>query len=158
MKYFFCLLFLVGIKAQSQPYEDVKLPIKALFNGMRKSDTAMIRSAFAPQAILQTITKNKEGRVGIRNENVTDFITSIGKPRTEDLDERIAFETIKVDADLAIVWTPYKFYLGTTYSHCGVNSFQLVKIDGAWKIQYLIDTRRKQCEGEWKPELIEEKK
>ena len=55
------------------------------------------------------------------------------------------FETIKIDGALASVWTPYKFYSGATFSHCGANSFQLVKIDGAWKIQYIIDTRRKGC-------------
>ena len=63
------------------------------------------------------------------------------------LDERISFETVKVDGDLAIAWTPYKFYLGDQFSHCGVNSFQLVKLEGVWRIQYLIDTRRRQgCE------------
>ena len=40
--------------------------------------------------------------------------------------------------------TPYKFYVGEKFSHCGVNSFQLVKIRGEWKIQYIIDTRRRQ--------------
>jgi hypothetical protein len=157
MKYFFALLLLTSLKLQAQPYEDVKVPIKALFNGMRKSDTAMIRSAFTSNAILQTITKNKEGLVGVQTGNINEFIASIGKPRTDILDERIQYDAIKVDAELAIVWTPYKFYIGSKYSHCGVNSFQLVKINGSWKIQYLIDTRRKQCEGEWKPELVEEK-
>jgi len=59
-------------------------------------------------------------------------------------DERIVFETIRIDGPLASVWTPYNFYYEGKFSHCGVNSFQLVKINGEWKIQYLIDTRRKQ--------------
>ncbi|MFT2543406.1 hypothetical protein ACMWP9_36050, partial [Escherichia coli] len=58
-------------------------------------------------------------------------------------DERIVFDVVKIDADLAIVWTPYQFYRNGTFSHCGVNSFQLVRLNGRWKIQYLIDTRRK---------------
>jgi hypothetical protein len=37
----------------------------------------------------------------------------------------------------------YKFYVGETFSHCGVNSFQLFKDKEGWKIIYLIDTRRK---------------
>jgi hypothetical protein len=58
-------------------------------------------------------------------------------------DERITFETIKIDGPLAVAWTPYKFYYEGKFSHCGVNSFQLVRLNGAWKIQYLIDTRRR---------------
>jgi len=62
-------------------------------------------------------------------------------------DERISFETIKIDGPLAIAWTPYKFYYEGKFSHCGVNSFQLVRVDNQWRIQYLIDTRRRQgCE------------
>jgi len=57
--------------------------------------------------------------------------------------ERITFEIVKVDADLASVWTPYQFYYKDKFSHCGVNSFQLVRLQGIWKIQYLVDTRRK---------------
>jgi hypothetical protein len=38
---------------------------------------------------------------------------------------------------------PYQFYIGDKFSHCGVNSFQLVKLQGQWKIQYLIDTQEK---------------
>jgi len=50
---------------------------------------------------------------------------------------------VKIDGPLAIVWTPYKFYFNGKFSHCGVNSFQLVRFNGVWKIQYLIDTRRR---------------
>jgi len=127
-----------------QEEEGVKAAVNRLFDGMRKSDTAMIRSAFAPEAILHTIVKNKEGGVMVRAEAIDKFIESIARPRTEVLDERIEFASIKIDGELASVWTPYKFYFGSAFSHCGVNSFQLVKIDGSWKIQYLIDTRRKQ--------------
>ena len=37
----------------------------------------------------------------------------------------------------------YFRYVDEKFSHCGVNSFQLVKGDRGWQIVYLIDTRRK---------------
>lgn len=121
----------------------VKQTITNMFDGMRRSDTALLRSAFASDAIMQTVVKNREGKVSIRTEPVDSFVHFVSKPHTETYDERIAFETVKVDGDLAIAWTPYKFYLGDKFSHCGVNSFQLVKLNGQWKIQYIIDTRRR---------------
>ena len=126
--------------------EQIKKTINNLFDGMRTSDTALLRSAFSPTAILQTIIKNKEGKVFVRSEEVNKFVESVGKPHEQVYDERITFDVIRIDADLAIAWTPYKFYIGDKFSHCGVNSFQLVRMNDGWKIQYLIDTRRKDCE------------
>lgn len=127
--------------------EEVIEPINALFDGMRQSDTTLIRSAFAPTALLQTITKTKDGLTSVRTEELNKFISSIAKPHEAVYDERITVDMVKVDGDLASVWTPYRFYIGDKFSHCGVNSFQLVRIDGAWKIQYIIDTRRREgCE------------
>jgi Putative lumazine-binding len=132
---------------QSTEEAGIKETINNLFEGMRKSDAALIQSALAENAVLQSIKKNKEGKLIVQSESVADFLTAITKPHTEVYDERIVFETIKIDGPLASVWTPYKFYIGATFSHCGVDSYQLVKIDGKWKIQYLIDTRRKDgCE------------
>jgi hypothetical protein len=127
--------------------EDVKKTITRLFDGMRQSDTNMIRSAFTHECILQTVLKDKEGKVDVRTEPLDSFIASIARPHKEIYDERISFDLIKVDGELAIAWTPYKFYLTDKFSHCGTDSYQLVKLNGEWKIQYLIDTRRKQnCE------------
>jgi hypothetical protein len=110
---------------------------------MKNADAASLKDAFADSAVLQTIARNKEGQTIIRNEEVSGFADQIGKLVKDDADERITFETIKIDGPLAIVWTPYKFYYKGSFSHCGVNSFQLVRMNGKWKIVYLIDTRRR---------------
>lgn len=135
----------VGI-AQTNPAsaeDSVKAVVNQLFKGMKSADPEMIRSAFGDSAILQTIVRSREG-VDVKNEKLADFIKSIENIPPGDADERISFETIRIDGPLAIVWTPYQFYFKGQFSHCGVNSFQLVRIKGVWKIQYLIDTRRKQ--------------
>jgi Putative lumazine-binding len=144
--FLFVLFSILNIKAQTAE-DSVKMTINHFFEGMKKSDTTLIKSTMMESIVFQTITKNKEGETIVRTENVTAFLTSIATPRKEVADERITFETIKIDANLASVWTPYKFYMGEKFSHCGANSFQLVRQNGVWKIQYIIDTRRKQgCE------------
>ena len=138
-------LTITFVNASAQPEEDaIKAAITAMFNGMRTSDTALIRSVFSSSAIMQTIGRNREGATVVRTDKVDSFIVSIGRPHAEIYDERISFESIKTDGLLASVWTPYKFYLGEKFLHCGVNSFQLVKTNGKWLIQYLIDTRRRE--------------
>jgi hypothetical protein len=144
----FVTILLHCFYTQAQTATDsVKATINAFFEGMKKSDTTLMRSTLTEGVIFQTITQNKEGIIAVRTENVNDFIKYIAKPKDFIADERITFDAVKVDGALASVWTPYKFYLGEKFSHCGANSFQLVKINGTWKIQYLVDTRRRQgCE------------
>jgi hypothetical protein len=129
----------------SQTAEDsVKATINKLFEGMKSADGTVISSCFADSAVLQTIVNTRDGRLTIRNEKVSNFAEQVGKSPKGALDERIEFGSIKIDGPLASVWTPYKFYYNGQFSHCGANSFQLVRFNGQWKIQYLIDTRRRQ--------------
>ncbi|RZJ81188.1 MAG: hypothetical protein EOO47_05135 [Flavobacterium sp.] len=130
--------------AQKSDEEDaIKSTINLLFDGMRNSDTTMIRKAFASKNTMQTIARTKDGKSVVKTESVDNFIKSIATPHSEKYDERIVFTKILVDANLASVWTDYKFYVGDKFSHCGVNSFQLFKDEEGWKIIYIIDTRRK---------------
>lgn len=122
--------------------EAVKKTIQTFFEGMRKGDSTLVRSTFAPGAVFHTIA-NRNGTTQLMPENPSDFVKAVGKPHKEVWDERITFDKVLIDANLASVWTPYEFYLGNNFSHCGYNSFQLVKLAGGWKIAHVIDTRRK---------------
>ena len=137
------ILFSVPVFGQTDA-DLIRKTVNNLFDGMKHGDTALIRASFTSKPILQTVVLNKEGKTLIFTEPVDSFISFTAKPHKEVYDERITFESIKIDGPLAMVWAPYKFYLGNKFSHCGVDSFQMVKIDGIWKIQYLVDTRRKE--------------
>jgi hypothetical protein len=131
------------IKAQSAE-DSVKAVVNQLFTSMRNIDVTKLKEAFADGAVLQTISRKQDGSFFVQDEKINDFAESIGKAKKDSLDEQIVFETIKIDGPLASVWAPYKFYYAGKFSHCGVDSFQLVRINGRWKIQFLIDTRRRQ--------------
>lgn len=141
MKIRILLLMILPVFAFSQTSEEnlVKVTVNQLFTGMKTSDSVLIKKSFSKNAVLQTITKTGE----VKNENINDFAISISKAEKQSLDERITFSNILIDGNLASVWTPYEFYYKGQFSHCGVNSFQLVKSNNEWKIQYVIDTRRK---------------
>ncbi len=147
MKYFFIVLTIIvsGATAKAQTPEDsVKAIINKMFTAMKNADPVSLKSCFADSMVFQTISRNKEGDLIVKNEDQTGFINFIGKELPGNADERIIFDVVKADGPLAIAWTPYRFYYKGQFSHCGVNSFQLVRFKGEWKIQYLIDTRRKQ--------------
>ncbi|MEN9686094.1 MAG: hypothetical protein RLZZ28_1880 [Bacteroidota bacterium] len=145
----FCLLLSAGISsARAQNASDsVKMAVARLFTAMKESDSKMLLACFTDSAILQTIAKDKTGEIFVKKEKLADFASIVGSMPKNTADERNTVEVVKVDGPLAIVWASYQFYLNGQFSHCGINSFQLVRTNGNWKIQYLIDTRRKQgCE------------
>ena len=136
---------MASLISNAQTAEDsVKATVNNLFTAMKNADTTLLKSTLANEAIFQTISRDKEGNTIVRTEEIKGFIEFVGKQPKGDADERIIFGAIKIDGALASVWTPYNFYAGGKFSHCGANSFQLVKLKGEWKIQYLIDTRRRQ--------------
>jgi hypothetical protein len=147
-KNLFFLVFIMGwgfIPAFSQSQEDqVKAVIISLFDGMRAKNPIPVEAAFAPQALMSTIVATGES-TEVKSNPVADFVKRIAEtPADTQLDERILDYQIQIDGDLASAWTPYRFYINENFSHCGVNSFQLVKMKEGWKIVYIIDTRRKE--------------
>lgn len=146
MKQIFILLTFISFSfiVTAQTAEDsVKTAVNRLFESMRNGDSILLKNAFSDSAILQTISRNKEGKIIITTDPIDEFAGFVGKQAKGDADERIIFDMVKIDGPLAIVWAPYKFYYKGKFSHCGVNSLQLVRFNGQWKIQYIIDTRRK---------------
>jgi predicted ATPase with chaperone activity len=133
------LFLLISISGFGQQDRDIEKPIRNLFLGMKNADPVLVKSVFTENAVLQTITKDGT----VKSDSIQDFITSVSKFPKGDLDERIVIEAVHTDGNLASVFTPYSFYLKEKLSHCGANSFQLVKQNNEWKIQYIIDTRRK---------------
>lgn len=129
--------------AKIQNEDEVQAVIESLFEGMKNKDETLIRNAFHPEARMQTVVANENGTT-LGSNSVADFVNRIATtPAQTILDERIQSYEIHIDGDLASVWTPYKFYVNEAFSHCGVNSFQLIKTSEGWKITYIIDTRRK---------------
>lgn len=140
------LLLTIGspLLLQAQNAEtEVRQVITTLFDGMRNADSAAVAGVFSQDCTMQTIATDKAGKAVVRTEQVSRFASSIARQKPGVIDEQITFETIKIDGPLAIVWTPYRFIYNGNYSHGGVNMFCLVNLGGQWKIQYLIDTRRK---------------
>ena len=141
------VLFTVTNSRSQTTVDSIKATIINLFAAMRSSNGRSFGRLFTDSAIMQTVARDKTGEANVKTEKLIDFANIINSMPKGAADERINFEVVQVDGLLATVWTSYKFYLSGQFSHCGVNSFQLVRQAGQWKIQYLIDTRRKQgCE------------
>jgi hypothetical protein len=129
--------------SQQTSTDAIKQTINTMMDAMRKGDSTLLRSVLAKELELESVAGGKMGKVLVSTKGANDLVTQIGTPHADVYDERIVFGGIKIDGPLASVWAPYKFYLGATFSHCGVNFFQLAKTEGGWKIIHISYTTRK---------------
>ncbi|MET7029366.1 nuclear transport factor 2 family protein [Sediminicola luteus] len=141
----FCLcLFVLNGNAQSSEENAVRQTIETFFKGFHQQDSLLLKSVVSDQVIIQTIA-NKVDSTYVQSEDYNDFVSHIiGIPTTTKFQEKLLSFNIQIDGAMAHAWTPYEFWLNDTFSHCGVNSFQLFKDSDSWKIIYIIDTRHKQ--------------
>ena len=54
--------------------------------------------------------------------------------------ERYWDPIVHVRGSIAIVWTPYEFWIDGKTSHCGIDVFDLMKDQGVWKIANMMWT------------------
>ena len=139
------LLITTGVFAQDAEKAEVQKTIESFFDGFHKQDSVHIKKVVHSSAILQTIGMNRQGEMGLKTEDFSKFLKSISTiPATMKFEEKIKSYSIQIDGAMANAWTEYEFWINDEMSHCGVNSFQLFKDDGKWKVIYLIDTRRRE--------------
>ena len=141
--------FVFALPALGQPSADseevaVRAVIDRLFDGMRAGDSTAVRASFAPSMRLMTVA-TRDGGSMLRETPADRFVEAVGSPHDAVWDERIWDVAIRRDGPLASAWVPYAFYLGDELSHCGTNAVQLAKLDEAWKIVQITDTRRTDC-------------
>ena len=53
---------------------------------------------------------------------------------TQTVTERGFSPIAMLSGRLAVVWVPYDLYIDGAWSHCGVDAFTLVRLEGGWKI------------------------
>ena len=68
--------------------------------------------------------------------------------------ERYWDPKVEVRGDLAHVWAPYELRDNGKVIHCGIDAFDLVKIDGRWRIGNLMFTMEPDACGEIKPSSL----
>lgn len=139
----FCFTLIVN--AQKTEKENVKATIVKFFEAFHKQDTTMLKAMAKGDIIMQSISVDKEGKTVLQESDYSQFLKNIASiPKDRTFEEKLLDFNIQVDGNMANAWTPYEFWYNDNFSHCGVNSFQLIKVNDEWKIIYLVDTRRRE--------------
>lgn len=132
--------------ATGQQADEPAAVVHRLFDAMRERDTVALRQVFHPEGRLMTAGRDRSGLPVVQTATVDAFVRAVASAPMR-LDERISDVEVRVDGGLATVWARYLFYADSTFTHCGVDAFQLAQTPEGWKIIQVADTRRREgCE------------
>jgi hypothetical protein len=136
--------------AQNAKNEDSKsaseIPGK-LFAAMKEKNAEAIRALFTPEGQLVAIDKPRSGE-GLSKTRVftTDaFSKLIAESKAPEFIEKMDKPKVEIFGDMALVFGRYTFHVGDEFSHCGTNSFHLVRTIDGWKIANAASTLEFDC-------------
>ena len=118
--------------AQSPDETAVMAPIDAMFAGLAARDGQAILAEVRSDGSATVSVERPDGTRSVRHMSWADFAGGI-RPGPERLEERMTDPLIRVDGER---------------HHCGVNHFDLVRENGAWKVLNVTWTQRTQGCGE----------
>jgi len=110
--------------------------IETFFAGMTAKDTEGMREIMTHDGILYGYRDGPDGPDVFRITH-TEYLENLASREGVPI-ERIWNPEVEVRDRIAIAWTPYDFHSDGVFSHCGVNTFSLLKGTNGWKITGIV--------------------
>ena len=137
-----CVLAL-GSHAQAAKAQAVDAESKAviavadsLLAALSSADRATLRRLMLDSSVVGGAgMRDGVERVSLRGWGLYSGVTG-----SATFTERGFEATARVQDRVAVVWMPYDLYRGDTWSHCGVDTFTMMKSEGTWRVAALIYT------------------
>lgn len=145
-------LFVSTVLAQNADSKAASEIPDRLFAAMKAKSFEDIRAVFTAEGQLVAIDKPRDGK-GVSKTRVftaENFAKMISEAKSADFIEKMLNKDVRVSGDLAMVSGRYTFFVGEKFSHCGTNTFNLVRTEAGWKIANAASTLEFQCERDLK--------
>ena len=117
---------------------DILAVLQAVFDGLA-GDPGLITNAMDANIVMQS-TDARSGTTVFGSSTLERLLQRV-ETAEEVMIERMWDAEVRVAGSLATIWTPYDFYIGSQFSHCGVDVATLMRREGGWRIINLHWTR-----------------
>jgi hypothetical protein len=108
--------------------------VQELFDAMADGDLERVGTVLLPEGQWVSVRPGPDGGddvVAVLPHG--EVLVQLGQARERWL-ERMWDPVVMVHGPLAVVWTPYDFHIGDTFSHCGMDAVTLVRVGARWLI------------------------
>tara|TARA_B100000029_G_scaffold336494_1_gene328595 strand:+ start:4281 stop:4757 length:477 start_codon:yes stop_codon:yes gene_type:complete len=107
--------------------------VQKFFDSIEFRDKQLLESILVPNSLNISARELDDGEAQINVMSYDEVVSALTRPG-RNAKERSWDETVLIQGNIAVVWTPYDFHVDGVFSHCGIDSFQLIKQDGQWLI------------------------
>ncbi len=115
--------------------------VQGIFDALAAGDGEILREIMHPDVLMHSVERDADGTRSSSTSTRDELIARL-EGSEQVLTERMWDAEVRVSGDLAMVWTPYDFYVGDDLSHCGADALLLTRNDDeSWKIIALSWTR-----------------
>lgn len=148
----FALLLATAAPAAAQHAEEpdaraVMATVDQLFGALASKDRAALLGAVVPEGRATSAGVDETGRPRVHSTDWTAFADGLARA-PDGMRERLIDPHVHVEGDIAMIWSRYEFEINGAFSHCGIDHFDLVRIDGRWRVLNLTWTRQTEgCPG-----------
>lgn len=118
--------------------------VQAFFDTMAAKDVEGARRTVVPEGRFHSV-REVEGKQVIRTFTNQEYLDGLPRERQRER-ERMWNPEVRVHGDIATVWTPYDFWIDGEFSHCGIDSFHLIRSAEGWKVAGGLYTVERSCE------------
>lgn len=129
--------------SEAKERQAVLTVVQEFFDTMASKDVEGARRILIPEGRFHSVRDLKSGKVTQTFTN-QQYLQELAKGK-ERYRERMWNPEVRIHGFIATVWTPYDFWVDDKLSHCGVDSFNLIKADGEWKISGGVYTVEREC-------------
>ena len=115
--------------------DSIKAVVKEMLDAISSNDSTRAAKLVIRDGHVMRISKKLgEANIDFRTNNT--WIEQTGT-RQIDVHERMWNPIILYRGDLAVAWTTYDFHIKGEFSHCGAETFNLVRIHNQWLVSDL---------------------
>lgn len=112
--------------------DSIKAVVSEMLDAISNNDSTRAAKVVVREGHVMVVFKKLDKTtINFRTNNL--FIERTGK-RENNVHERMWNPIILYRGDLAVAWTTYDFHKEGQFSHCGAETFNLVRIDNQWLV------------------------
>ena len=130
------LLLTPGARSQQDDTGDreaVLATVQEFFRTMTAKDTEGARAVLEPEGRFFSVRPAPDGTRSVGSFTNQSYLDGLASGTTHQV-ERLWDPEVRIHDGVANVWAPYDFHIDGKFSHCGVDSFDLIRTDTGWKI------------------------
>ncbi len=126
--------------------EAILAVVEKAFAAVHSQNADDWRAIQLPEGSALTFRPDPEGEPGnlqLRMVGNEEFVAGMQKTEQDYAEYWTSEPTVLIRGPIAVVWGAFEFTVDGNFSHCGINAFDMVKLDDEWKIANVMWTTEK---------------